>query len=77
MLELCYFVLLARAYQGGEVSVVYPVARGSAPVVVLVFGAAVLGEGVPARPVAGVLAVAAGVLLVGAGATFPYRGRHT
>ena len=29
-LELCYFVLLARAYDGGEVSVVYPVARGSA-----------------------------------------------
>ena len=66
-LELCYFVLLARAYDGGEVSVVYPIARGSAPVVVLVFSAVALKEGVPAGAVAGVLAVAAGVLLVGLG----------
>ena len=52
--ELCYFVLLARAYDSGEVSVVYPVARGSAPVVVLVFSAIALKEGVPAGAVAGV-----------------------
>ena len=70
--ELCYFVLLARAYDGGEVSVVYPVARGSAPVVVLVFSAIALKEGVPAGAVVGILAVAFGVLLVGLGA-FPFR----
>ena len=68
VLELCYFVLLARAYDGGEVSVVYPIARGSAPVVVLVVGAIALKEGVPAGAVVGVLAVALGVLLVGLGA---------
>jgi drug/metabolite transporter (DMT)-like permease len=68
LLELCYFVLLARAYDGGEVSVVYPVARGSAPVVVLVVGAIALNEGVPAGAVVGVLSVALGVLLVGLGA---------
>jgi drug/metabolite transporter (DMT)-like permease len=66
--ELAYFVLLARAYDGGEVSVVYPVARGSAPVVVLVFSALALKEGVPAGAVVGVVAVAFGVLLVGLGA---------
>jgi drug/metabolite transporter (DMT)-like permease len=71
VLELCYFVLLARAYDGGEVSVVYPVARGSAPVVVLAFSAIALKEGVPAGAVAGVLAVAFGVLLVGLGALCP------
>jgi drug/metabolite transporter (DMT)-like permease len=65
VLELCYFVLLARAYDGGEVSVVYPVARGSAPVVVLVFSAIALKEGVPVGAVLGILAVAFGVLLVG------------
>ena len=70
--ELVYFVLLARAYDGGEVSVVYPIARGSAPVVVLVFSALALNEGVPAGAVAGVLAIACGVLLVGLGA-FPFR----
>jgi uncharacterized membrane protein len=64
-LELAYFVLLARAYDGGEVSVIYPIARGSAPVVVLVFGAIALNEDVSAGAAVGVLAIAAGVLLVG------------
>ncbi len=65
-LELGYFVLLARAYDGGEVSVVYPVARGLAPVVVLCAGAAFLGETVSAGAALGVLAVAAGILGVSA-----------
>jgi uncharacterized membrane protein len=67
-LELTYFVLLARAYAGGEVSVIYPIARGSAPVVVLVFGAIALSENVSLGAAVGILAVAAGVLLVGLGA---------
>jgi uncharacterized membrane protein len=71
-LELVYFVLLARAYAGGELSVVYPIARGSAPVVVLVFGAIALNEDVALGAAVGVLAIAAGVLLVGLGA-FPFR----
>jgi drug/metabolite transporter (DMT)-like permease len=64
-LELAYFVLLARAYRGGELGVVYPVARGSAPVLVL--GAAVfgLGKGVSVLAALGVVLVAAGVLQVG------------
>jgi uncharacterized membrane protein len=64
-LHVAYLALLARAYQGGEVSVVYPVSRGVAPVLVLVFGAVVLSEGASVGQVFGVLAVAAGVLLVG------------
>jgi uncharacterized membrane protein len=64
-LEVVYFVLLARAYAGGELSVIYPIARGSAPVVVLVFGAIALKEDVSAGAAVGVLAIATGVLLVG------------
>jgi drug/metabolite transporter (DMT)-like permease len=67
-LELVYFALLARAYDSGEVSVVYPVARGSAPVVVLVFGAIALKEDVALGAVVGVLLIVLGVLLVGLGA---------
>jgi drug/metabolite transporter (DMT)-like permease len=70
-LELLYFVLLARAYGGGELSVVYPIARGSAPVVVLVFGVIALRESVSLGSVVGILAIAAGVLLVGLG-VFPF-----
>jgi uncharacterized membrane protein len=64
LLELAYFVLLARAYRGGELGVVYPVARGVAPVLVLGAAALGLGKGVPGLGVAGVLLVAAGVLLI-------------
>lgn len=66
-LELVYFLLLAAAYSRAQLSVVYPVARGSAPVLVLL-GALLLGH-VPSGPEAGgVLLVSAGVLLVrGAG----------
>jgi uncharacterized membrane protein len=71
-LELLYFFLLARAYGGGDLSVVYPVARGTAPALVLVVGAIALRESVPVAAAVGVLAVAAGVLLVGLGA-FPFR----
>ena len=65
-LELAYFVLLARAYRGGELSVVYPVARGSAPVVVLALGVIGLGKGVSALAALGVGLVAFGVLVLAA-----------
>jgi drug/metabolite transporter (DMT)-like permease len=63
-LELTYVALLATAYRRYELSVVYPVARGLAPVLALVI--VVLAGG--ARPstlgALGVFVVAAGVLLV-------------
>jgi drug/metabolite transporter (DMT)-like permease len=66
VIHVGYLALLARAYQGGDVSVVYPVSRGTAPVLVLAFGALLLGEGASAVQVAGVVAVSAGVFMVGA-----------
>ena len=65
--ELGYLVLLGAAYQRAPMSVVYPVARGAAPVIVLVAGALALGAVPAAGAVIGVLAVAAGVLLVRGG----------
>jgi uncharacterized membrane protein len=67
VLHVGYLWLLARAYQHGEVSVVYPVSRGTAPVLVLAFGAAALNEAPSTAAVMGVFGVAAGVFLVGAG----------
>ena len=63
-LELVYLVLLAAAYRRADLSVVYPVARGAAPVVVLAAGAAFVGAGVSAGEAAGVVLVAAGIVLV-------------
>ena len=64
LLQLTYFLLLTAAYDRAELSFVYPVARGSAPVLVLVAGVVVLGDAASATQVGGVLLVAAGVLLV-------------
>ncbi|HEY8704765.1 MAG TPA: EamA family transporter [Gaiellaceae bacterium] len=64
LLQLLYFALLAFAYTHAELSVVYPVARGLAPVFVLVGSIVVTGAGTTPRQVGGVLLVAAGVLLV-------------
>lgn len=64
LLELVYVALLAAAYARSELSAVYPVARGGAPVLVLAVSALALGAGTNARQVAGVCLVACGVVLV-------------
>jgi drug/metabolite transporter (DMT)-like permease len=64
LLQLTYFVLLAAAYGRAELSFVYPIARGFAPVLVLLAGVVLLAEAASAAQVGGVLLVAAGVLLV-------------
>ena len=61
-----YFFLLARAYQGSQVSVVYPLARGAAPVLVLLGGLAV-GDRPTALASCGVVLVGLGVLAVRGG----------
>jgi drug/metabolite transporter (DMT)-like permease len=63
-LELVYFALLGAAYRRAEVSVVYPLARGVAPVLVLVVGAVALGDDTTAVQALGVCLVGLGVLLV-------------
>ena len=62
-LELVYFFTLTTAYRRAELSLVYPLARGGAPVLVLV-GSLAAGVVPSAAETVGVLAVAAGVVLV-------------
>jgi EamA-like transporter family. len=64
VLELAYFALLTFAYTRAELSVVYPLARGLAPVLVLVGAVAFTGAVATPRQVAGVLTVGVGILLV-------------
>ena len=63
-LELAYFGLLAAAYRRAELSVVYPLTRGLAPVLVLVVGVSFLGVGASTGEAAGVVLVACGIVLV-------------
>lgn len=62
--ELVYFALLAAAYRRAEFSVVYPIARGSAPVIVLVVAVAVLNASTSWHQAAGVVLVAGGIVFV-------------
>ena len=64
LLQLAYFAALATAYRRADVSVVYPIARGLAPVLVLLVGVTVLGAGASAGQAVGVCLVGLGVVLV-------------
>lgn len=64
LLQLVYFSLLATAYRRAELSFVYPVARGLAPVLVLLVGVVALGTGATVAQAAGVCLVGLGIVLV-------------
>src|SRR5437867_8795787 len=48
VLEAAYFVLLGNAYQRGDLSLVYPLARGSAPLFATLLALSFLGERITA-----------------------------
>jgi drug/metabolite transporter (DMT)-like permease len=64
VLEAAYFIFLAAAYARGDLSLVYPLARGSAPLLAVVIGVGVLAENLSAGSLAGVVCLLAGILLV-------------
>ena len=59
--ELVYFIFLSRAYQAGELSVVYPIARGTGPVVAVTGGLLILGERLSPLELVGVVALLGGI----------------
>jgi drug/metabolite transporter (DMT)-like permease len=63
-LELAYLWLLSAAYRRGEISVVYPIARGSAPLLSVVAGLGLLGERLAPGQLAGVALLLLGILAV-------------
>lgn len=64
LLEAAYFICLAEAYRRGDLSVVYPIARGTAPVLSVALGVTVLGERLAPTGIVGVASLLAGILLV-------------
>ena len=63
-LELLYLALLATGYSVAAMSFIYPIARGSAPVLVLIAGVVAVGAAVSVLAAVGVIAVALGIVLV-------------
>lgn len=62
--ELAYLVLLSAAYSRGELSVVYPIARGSAPLLSVAAGIGLIGERLAPGQLAGVALLLLGILAV-------------
>jgi drug/metabolite transporter (DMT)-like permease len=73
VLEALYFVLLIRAYRTADFSIVYPLARGAAPALLLGWAALFLNETPRPAGLAGIGLLLAGLLLVGG--TGWWRGR--
>ncbi len=64
LLHIGYKLFLIRAYQHGDLSQVYPLARGTAPLIVALAGAIWLGETMTAGKTAAVAAIAIGVIVM-------------
>jgi drug/metabolite transporter (DMT)-like permease len=64
VVEVGYFVLLSAAYRRGDLSLVYPLARGTAPLLAVAIGVVILGERLPPLGFLGVALLLAGLLTV-------------
>lgn len=74
VLHTLYNVALAAAYERGHLSIVYPVARGLAPVLVALAAAVFLGERLPLVAQLGIGLAAGGMCLLGVTARRDGRG---
>jgi uncharacterized membrane protein len=64
VVEAGYFVLLSAAYRRGDLSVVYPIARGTAPLLAVAIGVGLFGERLGLAGSVGVILLLAGFLLL-------------
>ncbi len=63
-----YKIFLAFAYEQGDLSRVYPIARGAAPILVLAISAAFLSDPLSSPEVVGIIILGLGITLMGQGA---------
>jgi drug/metabolite transporter (DMT)-like permease len=62
LLQAAYYVLLVGAYRHGDMSHVYPIMRGAAPLIVAALSAALIGEAVTGERWLGIGLICGGVL---------------
>lgn len=67
VLHTVYYVTLLRGYRKADLTVVYPLARGSGPLLSSLVAVVLLGEHISALGVAGIAGVVAGVFLIAGG----------
>ena len=64
VLHLLYSLSLQTGYRHSDLSVVYPIARGTGPLLSFIGAALLLGEAPTAQSIAGLLLIVGGILLV-------------
>lgn len=65
LIHTAYFLLLDRAYRsGGDLSIVYPLARATGPLITIIVAMSLLGERPSALALAGALLIGASALLL-------------
>jgi drug/metabolite transporter (DMT)-like permease len=62
--DAAYFVTMGKAFEEGDLSVVYPLARGAPPLLITLGGVLLLGERLTVWGLGGILLVIAGLYLV-------------
>lgn len=67
VLHVLYYVVLLRGYRKADLTVVYPLARGSGPLLSSLVAITLLGEQISAVGVAGIVGVVGGVFLIAGG----------
>jgi drug/metabolite transporter (DMT)-like permease len=74
-LHVLYYIALLRGYRKADLTVVYPLARGSGPLLSSLAAILLLGENITVLGVLGIVAVVAGVFFI-AGGTRLFRAAH-
>ncbi len=64
LLQLAYFLLLTRAYQAADLSLVYPLARGTGPLLSTLAAVALFGERPSLLALSGALMIGAGIFVM-------------
>ena len=67
LLHIVYFIVLLRGYRQADLTVVYPLARGSGPLLSSMVAIFFLGEQISALGLLGILGVVGGVFLIAGG----------
>lgn len=68
LLQMGYFTLVALTYRIADMSLAYPLMRGTAPMLVTLVSLPLLGEALPLLALAGILVICAGILTLALGA---------
>jgi drug/metabolite transporter (DMT)-like permease len=73
-LEAVYFILLSNAYSDHDFSLVYPIARGTAPAFLMLWSVLFLDEQVTGGGILGVGLIVCGMVIIGATSLIQNRG---